>query len=804
MISQKTLKTLEFDKILSLVSEYAVSQLGKDAIVSTRPTTDIFTANKLLDYTEEYYLAINKYNASNILSFDDISIALQRSSIGAILQISELLSIAKQIRAIRIIKKDILSCGEGVFLLKEIVNQATIYSTIENSIGDAIANEAELKDGASSELRDIRRKITSTDARLKEKLSSYTKKGSKFLQDNIVTVRNGRFVLPVKSEFRGEVHGIVHDRSDSGATVFIEPMAVVELNNELKSLQIAEQKEIEKILKILSSLVSTASENLKNNQEILVLLDIISAKMHFSVSFNASKPILNSFGAVNIKKGRHPLIDKSTVVPVDLSFGDQFPLLLITGPNTGGKTVCLKIAGLFSLMATSGFFIPAQEESEIAVFENVFCDIGDEQSIQHSLSTFSSHILNLSDITSKVTENSLILLDELGSGTDPLEGSAIAFGIIKHLEKRNAKGVITTHYSNLKQYATASDKIQNACMRFCEKSLKPTYQIVIGVAGASHALNIAESLGLDKDILRIAKESLNKDEQKFEQALIKAQDAKAEAIEERDRAKAERMRIEEELIAVEQERKKLIEQHRKLSENARLEVRRIIGNSVDKAEELIEEIVALKEKADEQSILLAKKKRRELENLAFIEELEVERTKPSTPLVVDDIKVGDNLYCEPLDSLAIVVALPNKRGEVQVRVGNALTNVHFSKLFVQQQILTSKNIASKNTSQVIQNNKHKPSSVTFNYEPLPPQTVPKELKVLGLTVSEAIQQIESFIMYDRTSNLQLRIVHGKGTGALGKGIQAYLKSLKRTKSIRYGRYGEGETGVTIVELNSEK
>jgi len=802
MVDLKTIKTLEFDKILQEVAGFAVSEPGRREVLSIMPSSTINEAQTELDKTQEMYYACHKYNVSNILSFDDVSSALYKAGIGGVLQPSDLLKIARLLCAIRIIKKQILATGVEVKLLKELFVDVEVNHEVEVAIGDAVANDTEIKDSASTELRSIRQRIASTDARLKEKLASYTRKGavSKYLQDSIVTVRNGRFVLPVKNEHRSEIPGLIHDKSDSGATVFIEPMVVVELNNELKTLQAEEGREIERILRNLSSMVAIVEKNIEKALKIATMLDIISAKMHFGVAYKAIKPMLNTSGHVKLVRARHPLIDKHVVVPVDIEFGKNFSMLLVTGPNTGGKTVALKTAGLFCVMAYSGMYVPCGDDTHIAVFDQIFCDIGDNQSIASSLSTFSSHIVNIADIVERITAKSLILLDELGSGTDPTEGAALALGIIQFLEQVGASGIITTHYGALKQYAMHSKVLQNGCMRFDEHSLKPTYQLIAGIPGASHALKICASLGLNPLILKKATLVMDKQTVALEEVLAIAQKAKSDALAELEHIEKNRHKLERELLAVEAERLKLQEKNERLNENARIELRRIIGNNVEKAEELIEEIAALKNQADERSLLEAKRLRKQVEALQFTQALEVLPQLDARPLTIEEVKLGLKVFSTDLKSDAKIQSLPNKKGEVTVLVGSTSFKIHFSKL----QIVPERMFAKDN--QGVKSQQKNQASAKFTRNKHSSNTavavIEKEIKLLGLTVFEAEEAIDSLIMSDIDSDIVLKIVHGKGTGALGKGIQKYLKSLKCVKSVRYGGFGEGETGVTFAEIKA--
>ncbi|MCL2798551.1 MAG: endonuclease MutS2 [Firmicutes bacterium] len=800
MVDQKTIDTLEFDKILARVSEMAVSTVTKGKILRIVPVQGLSEVQRLLDTTEEMYAVYNKYNLSPVVAFDDVREILFKAAAGAALQAGELLKVARLIRSARIAKNELSAAGDDIRYLKEWVAVLFINTELERAILDAIAGENEIKDNASEDLRVIRCKISAADARLKEKLASYarTSKTSKYLQDSYHTIRNGRFVLPVKSECRSEIPGLIHDQSGSGATVFIEPLPVVELNNELKSLQLEESREIERILRLLSDMVAPCVETLDKCQNICTMLDIVQAKMRFSMEFRGTKPILGERGRVRLIRARHPLIQKEAVVPVDLSFGGEFKLLLITGPNTGGKTVCLKTVGLFCVMACAGIFPPCAEGSEISVFDQIFCDIGDDQSILNSLSTFSSHILNIASITGRVTNRSLVLLDELGGGTDPAEGAALAEGIIRFLEHSGAHGIITTHYGELKQYAVLSKTVQNACMQFDEQSLKPTFKLIQGIPGASHALKISASLGLDPFILKCAREAMDKDKVRIDQILSAAEQARAEAALEAEQTAMLRKRAEEELAAVEKDRATLQEKAERFGENARLEMKRVIGNTLFRAHEIIGEIDALKKEADERALLEAKRLYKRIEELSYTDPVGELPKKEHRPLAIGDIQVGMHVFADGFDSGAVVVALPDKRGEVIVRTGNVQFKIHASKILSAPESPPSpkenrhgRTLCGSRTAQ----NSIKTGTPAGDAAP-----VEKEIMLLGMTVFEAIEALEPLITSHIGQLLRLKIIHGKGTGALGKGIQKYLKSLRTVKSVRYGRFGEGENGVTFAEF----
>ncbi len=787
-MNEKLLKVLEFDEIRNRLAAYAVSQPAKEQILSLMPHSDFISVQKSLQYTEQAYTVKNKYLVSPICEFDDISEILDKARTGAVLRPGELLKTAIVLRCARIAKSEISALGDDVNGLKEIVSSMLTDRNMEKQITDAIAGENEVKDDASDKLRELRRKIQTTNVKLKEKLSSYTRNGSmgKYLQDNIVTVRMGRFVLPVKSECRSMVPGLIHDQSGSGSTVFIEPFPVVELNNELRYLQMEEQREIERILSVLSEYVANSYDLLKFALAKCTELDVIFAKSAFSVACNGIMPRLNEKGILSLKNARHPLIDREKVVPVSVEVGQDFNMLIVTGPNTGGKTVCLKTVGLCCLMAYSGIMIPCDKESSIAVYDNIFCDLGDEQSIEQSLSTFSAHIVNIVHITDSVTPQSLVLLDELGSGTDPIEGAALSVGILQYLELIGCKGVVTTHFNEVKEYALLSKKLMNACMQFDEKTLSPTYKLMVGIPGVSNALQIAGTLGVNDYILRKAKESISHEHARFENVLRQAQSTKTEV--ERQREELEK---EKETLRVEREqweiiRKKIEEKREKIESNAKAETNRIIARMLEQADDLMQELKNTLKEENEEALRKARAVYARLDDVRRESE---ERIRPAyAAFVPEKAKTGQRVIVRSLDSEGEITAPKDKKGFYKVRVGN----LHIT---VKENDIALPIPTSAKSSESRKNYKNTTPVVSAVVE----EPVVSEIKLLGKTVSEAIEILEPHILSAQSGSM-LRIVHGKGTGALGKGIQSYLKTCPSIASFRYGRYGEGETGVTIAEI----
>lgn len=790
-MENKSITVLEFDKIMSMLSDYAMSAAAKDAIKNIKPSYDVKEVERLQCLTREALLLRDKYLINPIRELDDVTTVMERAIVGVTLQPTDFLKIARVLRAAYSAKKSIVSCGEDIALIKEYVSVLMPDMGLEKHINETIAGENEIKDSASDTLRTLRRKIAAQNNKLKEKLQSYTRSGEteKYLQDNIVTVREGRFVLPVKTEYKGSVPGLIHDRSASGSTVFVEPFPIVELNNELKSLQLSERDEIERILKSLTADVANVTASITMCFQRMIFLDVLYAKAAFGASYNGVCPTLNTRGVVDLKNSRHPLIDKDKVIPVSVNFGKSFNILVITGPNTGGKTVSLKTVGLFCLMTYSGLFLPCDSDAQIAVFDGVYCDIGDEQSITQSLSTFSSHITNIADITDSITPDSLVLLDELGAGTDPIEGAALAVGIIKYLELMNCHGIVTTHYSELKEYALTSDKLLNACMQFDEKTLRPTYRLIMGLPGVSNALEIAKSLGINDFILNNAKSSLKDEKIQFERVLMNAEQAKSKAISELEEAHALRQSLEVKHAELENEYKLLNRKIEQINNNAKIETQKIVRSAVAKADDIIEAIKEKLVQADEAALLEAKKLQKSLDSMQYDADVKIARNT-YVPLEAKDVKSGTEVIVKSLDARGMIMSAPNKKGLITVVSGSMSLQVYLNDLAkvinpssksVRRQAAAASEKAADKSSDIIKT---------------------EEIRVMGMTVSEAIEIIEPHIISLSCGDEKavLKIVHGKGTGALGKGIQQFCKSNPLVKSYRYGGYGEGDTGVTFIEI----
>ncbi len=782
---EKTLKILEFDKILDMASGFCHAELSKTHMKELRPAENFNAIKSLLNEVDEAYLVLNKYILKPLTAFDDCREALKKSAIGVTLSIPELLKTARLLKAARIAKNTIAESGEDIIVLKNITLSIFVDIKLENDIFNSILDENTLSDNASPELREIRKKIQRQKSALSDKLSSYTKGNNevgKYLRDNFVTVRNGRYVLPVKSEYRSAVSGLMHDQSASGNTVFIEPFAIVELNNALKTLEVEENIEIERILAEFTAKIAEYETEMIRNLDVLIRLDIIFAKAEFSVSIKATQPIMNEQGVIKLIQARHPLIDKNRIVPVDISLGENNSILIISGANTGGKTVCMKTVGLLCAMAYCGFGIPCAEGSRIPFFDDIFCDIGDNQSIADSLSTFSARIINFKEITENLTNKSLILLDEPGSGTDPEEGVALAIGIIEYIRLMKAEAIISTHFGAVKEYALENEGIINACMLFDEVTLKPTYKLVMGLPGNSNALSIAKDLGLNDYILKRAYGNISVRKREFDKILLQASVIREEAEKEKIIAEELKHNLQEERIKLAAERERLNKRLADLNENAKIEIRKLIRSKAEEADELLETIKEEVKKGENATLLDAKRAANKLWDLSYKADTESE-SPDLISLKAEDIVEGKRVYVKKTGLEGVITAI--KKNEISVRVGAMIIKLKPDELAypIENQKDNAKYFS--NSSVIPMNN-----------------SLPKEIKVIGMTVAEAIEIIEPEIesMHAFPGNKILKIVHGKGTGLLARGIWDYLKKNKAVDSYRYGKYGEGDTGVTIVTV----
>lgn len=767
----QTYVNLEFDKICEKAAEYCASELVAQKIRQIEPFADINDARKALVRVGDALKILASRRPS--LAFEDISQSVERARIGALLMPSDFLSIKGCMTSLRSLKECVENSESDA--LFAITSRVRNCDELEKEIDRTIENETDLKDGASDKLRSLRRAIMRAGSKLKERLDGLTRQSemSKYLQDNIVTVRDGRFVVPVKSEYRSNVKGLIHDVSSTGNTVFVEPFAIVEANNELKTLRTEEQIEIERILAELGKLVAVHARELVDMLDVLTECGVIFAKAEYAKVLDAYCPVLNDTGRIYLPAARHPLIDRHDVIPVDIELDNR--ILLISGPNTGGKTVALKTVGLFALMAASGMFLPAADGCEICVFGDIYCDIGDSQSIAQSLSTFSAHMTNIANIAERITKKSLVLLDEVGDGTDPDEGAALAIAIIKHILRANATAVITTHFNAVKEFAVRCDEIANACMQFDNVNFKPTYKLLLGATGSSYALEIAEKLGLDKRIISDAKVSLSKEKTAFDSVMREAEKLRNEAIRDKQAIEAARTKAEKNFEISENKR---IEYEAKLNDinaQARALVRKRADEYSEKADELIDEIKEKLKSADEAALFAARAIAKKLDD--DVPSDTKAPTLSTAPVTADMLRDGAAVFVSGLNKQGIIVGRP-RGNKATVAIGSVKTDVPVSSLSIIEE-------------------KREQSATPRKKEMREP--INTEIMLLGSTVDEATDTLDR-LLSDIPSGSTLRVVHGKGTGALGRGIQAYLKRHSRVKSYRYGGYGEGDSGVTIAEI----
>ncbi len=783
-MEKRVLKTLEYDKILAMLKERASCCVSRELVDTMEPSGDFDTVERELKLTAEAETLFYKTGRSPVDDFPDMRHCLERMHAALFLSTGELLGIASCLKAARI-AKDILAkeVGEESYLYN-LAGLLITHRSAEEEINRCIINEDEIFDGASPALARIRRAMRLANEKVREKLNSMIRSTAyqKYLQEPIITIRNGRFVIPVKQEYRQQVPGLIHDQSSSGATLFIEPSAVVELGNEYKKLLAEEADEIERILTELTAMLAPYADEIREDLNIMGQIDLVFAKAKLSRELNAVMPRLNRNNYVRIVRGRHPLIPADRVVPIDIWIGRDYRSLIITGPNTGGKTVTLKIVGLFALMVQSGIFVPANEGSEFPVFEHIYADIGDEQSIEQSLSTFSSHMKNIVGILDKADENSLVLLDELGAGTDPIEGAALAMSILEELNNRRCTCVSTTHYSEIKAFAMTHEGMVNSSMEFDIDRLCPTYRLYIGIPGKSNAFEISSRLGLPNSIIDKAKGFLKGEDVRFEDIISSAQSQHRIAEEERKMAEEARAELEKLRADAERERRKLDEDRNRLQAKAKEDAKRIVADTKREMEKLIVEIRSIKDidrSAADRVIQAARDKLRATETAVNEKEAikKEDNTKPPKT-----VRAGDTVNIVTLDQKATVLSAPDSKGEVMVQAGVMKLNVKLKDI----RLIEEKKAAAPTSGKV---GLGAGKQVGF------------ELDVRGMLVDEANIIVDRYLDDAYNAGLsEVNIIHGKGTGALRAGVQAFLKRHPLVKGYRMGSYGEGDAGVTVVTL----
>lgn len=782
-MNDRTIRVLEFTKMRDQLSSFATTKMGVEKCSGLMPHTQLAEVERAQQETEEA-LYVLKYRGDSPIGFSiDVRPYLDRASKGATLSQRMLLDIAQSLQSARQARAALVNDNEFTRLLSSLAGHLQPQRTLESDISGAIISEDEMSDNASSELASIRRHIRLSNQRVREKLNSliHQPSYSKYLQEPIITVRNGRYVVPVRQEFRQNIPGLVHDQSSSGATLFIEPMALVELGNELKQWTAKEDQEIERILTALSAQAGDSADIIGGNVSLLAHLDFVFSKARLAQEMDAVRPRMNARGYIKLLKTRHPLIDRSTVVPADLWLGDEFSTLIITGPNTGGKTVTLKTVGLMTLMAQSGLQVPSSPGTELAVFGEVFADIGDEQSIEQSLSTFSSHMTNIVKILDEMEDNSLVLFDELGAGTDPTEGAALAQTILTHLQKRHIRTIATTHYSELKAYALSTKGVENASVEFDVATLRPTYRLSIGIPGKSNAFEISRKLGLPSGLIQSAQELLSKETIQFEDVIANAEYHRQVA--QKERAMAKEMYEEAALMRrnMEKLQQEIEEKHRGADKKAKEEAKKIIDKAKRESTAILAELRLMHKSGDARSHEVNALSRR-LNDASDVLSDALNFSPQTNRLSAGNISVGDSVSLADLGASATVLTLPDTKGELQIQAGIIKMKVHVSQL-------------SKDETP----DKKRPA--TSVHAQTGGKRASLECDVRGLSLDEALMEVDNYLDTAVMNGLEsVSIIHGKGTGVLRAGIQKHLKSIPQVKSFRLGNYGEGESGVTMVTL----
>lgn len=788
----KHFEALELPKILERLAGFTACPDAREAALALSPKNEYFEAQSLLDQTEAAHTLIAKFGAPSFGGLKNVQNSLHRAQAGGTLSMRELLDIAQVLRVIRGICTWRDKSAGLETAIDDLFFSLSPNKYLEDRITNAILSDDEMSDNASPDLKNIRRKMRQQDAKIRDQLEkllrSPTYKNS--LQEAIVTQRNGRFVVPVKSEHRAEVAGMVHDTSGSGSTVFIEPASVVEANNEIKVLESRERDEIERILTELSEEAGSFYDSVRISYQSAVELNLIFAKAQLAYSMKASKPVLNAVGEIELKQARHPLIAAEKVVPVDIRLGAEFDALVITGPNTGGKTVSIKTLGLLTLMAACGLYVPAADNSRVAVFRHVFADIGEEQSIEQSLSTFSAHMKNIVAIDKETDDSTLVLIDELGAGTDPVEGAALAVSILEALRKKGAKIAATTHYSELKEYALNTERVENASCEFSVETLRPTYKLLIGIPGRSNAFAISERLGISPDIIDNARKLVSSENQRFEDVVDTLEQTRAEM----EHEKQKTLELQGEVDALRKKAEQQVEDAKKKSdrelERAKQEAQRIVENARRAANSLILEVERLKkEQAREKNAAeMARKAKAAMKrHLNDLDDLTAERLGEEDDgdyVLPRPLTIGDTVYVTVLGTNGAVTALPDSKDNVEIQAGSM-------KMKVPLQSLRLRNSPKKNT----------PQRTAVTRSDRGPSTSKTSVDLRGKNAEEALLDLDMFLDGALRAGLsEVTVVHGKGTGVLRKAVQAHLRKLPFVRSFRLGVYGEGEDGVTIVEF----
>lgn len=788
-MNNKSLRVLEFFKIRELLKDEITSKLAKDLADSLLPSADFAQVVNMQKETSEASALIMQSGTVPTGPLYDLTHMVKIAEIGASLNPRQLLDLSDTFRTTRTIKSFILRSDEDRVKFPVLLALADLivpFKDIEDAINTAIIGENQISDNASHELKRIRKTIESKNASIRTKLDSIIKSSSnqKYLQDSLITIRQDRFVVPVKSEYKSMIKGLIHDQSSSGQTLYIEPFAIVELNNELKELKLEENVEIERILLELSNMVGVNSNSVRSNQESMKNIDFILGKGKLSIKMKAIEPKLNNNRKVNIKNGRHPLIDSKEVVANSIYIGDDFKILLITGPNTGGKTVTLKMLGLLAIMNQSGLHIPADFGSEMTIFSQIFADIGDEQSIEQSLSTFSSHMKNIVEIIDTVDVDSLVLFDELGAGTDPTEGAALAMSILMNLYRNSITTVATTHYSELKEFALLTEGIENASVEFNVETLSPTYKLLIGIPGKSNAFEISRKLGLWDSIIDEAKVLIKSEKVEFEDLLSSIEDNRRKSEIERDESIRLRLEIEKLKKRVVEKEERITLQRDKLIKGAKEEARKILKESKEESERIIKELRGISKDDIKEQNKKIEEMRRSLKNQMDKSQDEIVDQTVSYEQIPKKLRLGDSVKVVKIDQVGSVATLPDSSGNLTVQLGIMKVNVNIKDLLLVKE--KKENKQSVNISK------------SFGSKALTTNT---EIDVRGLNVEEAMAEIDKYLDDAYLANIKTAtIIHGVGTGALKAGLKNYFKRHSHVNSFRDGVYGEGGHGVTIVEI----
>ncbi|EOS22277.1 MAG: endonuclease MutS2 [Lachnospiraceae bacterium] len=801
-MNDKALRILEYHKIISLLAEKASSAPGKELCQKLAPMTSLAALEEAQQQTADAFTRLVKGGRIHFSGNKDISLSIKSLEIGSALSAAELMKISASLACATRAKTFARSDHD-----EEIADSLQTYfanleplTPLQNELNRCIISEEEIADDASSALKHIRRSIQLTNEKIHSQLTNMVNGSYRtYLQDAVITMRNNRYCIPVKSEHKGNVPGMIHDQSSTGSTLFIEPAVIVNLNNQLKELALKEKDEIERILAELSTLAGEHTEELSNNFRLLTKLDFIFAKAGLALDMNASRPLFNNNHYINIRKGRHPLLDKKKVVPIDIHLGKEFDLLIVTGPNTGGKTVSLKTVGLFTLMGQSGLHIPALDRSELGVFTEVYADIGDEQSIEQNLSTFSAHMTNTISILKNADENALCIFDELGAGTDPTEGAALAIAILKHLHDKGIRTMATTHYSELKVFALTTSYVENACCEFDVETLRPTYRLLIGIPGKSNAFAISSKLGLSDEIIASAREHISEEEESFEDLLTDLENSRRTIENERNEIQRYKAEIESLKKKLEQKQERIDAQKDKILREANEEARKILQEAKDVADEAIRDFQ--KVNVSKTSIQDLEKTRTKVRDKITEKNAKLTTTqeKPTHKLLKpNQIKPGDMVKVVSMGLKGTISSKPDAKGDLFVQCGIIRSKVNIKDLVLINEDALSGNAAYKKSFGGAGSPKRTGGG---NIGMSKAATLSTEINLLGRTVDEALSELDKYLDDAYLSHTpSVRIVHGKGTGALRQAVHQYLRRISYVKSFHLGEYGEGDSGVTIAEF----